>query len=47
MTEGVTGPGGARRGHWLALPPHVATAREAVARIFGRSAGGYAPEVET
>jgi hypothetical protein len=43
----VVGPDGSRRVHWIPVPPHVATAREAVAWSFRTSAGAYAPEVET
>ncbi len=33
--------------HWLLVPPHVASAKEAVAWTFGRAAAAYAPELET
>jgi hypothetical protein len=38
-------PGGPRE-HWLPVPPHVATAREAVAWTFGAGEHGYSPAVE-
>ncbi|QQP89872.1 hypothetical protein IGS68_00900 [Skermanella sp. TT6] len=40
-------PDGSRRRYWLAVPPHVATAHEAVAATFGRTAGAYHPAVES
>ena len=33
--------------HWLSVPPHVATAREAVAWTFGLAAQEFRPDVET
>lgn len=38
---------GRPRVHWLPVPPHVATAREAVAWTFGKTEREYAPWVET
>jgi hypothetical protein len=40
-------PDGATSLHWLSVPPHVATAREAVAWTFGLSEQEYAPAAET
>jgi hypothetical protein len=47
VEDPAAGPGGARREHWLAVPAHLATAREAVARTSGKAAGDYAPVAET
>jgi hypothetical protein len=33
--------------HWLPVPPHVATAHEAVAWTFGKSERDYRPAIET
>ena len=41
------GPDGAPHVHWLPVPPHVATAREAVAWTFGKSERDYRPIIET
>jgi hypothetical protein len=38
---------GVHREHWLGVPPHVATAREAVAWTFGMSESAYAPAAES
>ena len=38
---------GAHREHWLSVPPHVATAREAVAWTFGMSESVYIPSAES
>lgn len=38
---------GRPRVHWLPVPPHVATAHEAVAWTFGKSERDYRPVVET
>jgi hypothetical protein len=41
------GSDGTTRLHWLSVPPHMATAREAVAWTFGLSEKEYAPAAET
>jgi hypothetical protein len=38
---------GQRRRYWLSVPPHVATAHEAVAATFGKTAGTYDPVAES
>jgi hypothetical protein len=38
---------GVHQEHWLSVPPHVATAREAVAWTFGMSESAYAPADES
>jgi uncharacterized protein DUF6745 len=38
---------GVHREHWLSVPPHVATAREAVAWTFGMSESAYSPTAES
>jgi hypothetical protein len=43
----VRGPDGRPHVHWLPVPPHVATAHEAVAWTFGKSERDYRPAVET
>ncbi|MGH6898277.1 MAG: DUF6745 domain-containing protein [Geminicoccaceae bacterium] len=40
-------PHGSRPEHWLCVPPHVATAREAVAWTFGLPEHTYSPSAET
>jgi hypothetical protein len=47
VEDAVHGPDGAPRVHWLPVPPHIATAREAVAWTFGKSERDYQPVVET
>jgi len=47
VEDQVLGPDGSPRRHWLAVPPHVASPKEAVAWTFGQSAAAYAPELET
>jgi hypothetical protein len=47
VEDAVSGPDGRRLLHWIPVPPHVATAREAVAWTFRKSEQTYAPEVET
>ena len=39
-------PDGTRAQHWLRVPPHVASAREAVAWTFGRSEQTYSTSME-
>jgi hypothetical protein len=39
-------PDGSARTHWLSVPPHVATAQEAVAWAFGLSERAYRPAAE-
>jgi hypothetical protein len=38
---------GVHREHWLSVPPHMATAREAVAWTFGMSESAYHPAAES
>lgn len=38
---------GGERVHWLPVPPHLATAHEAVAWTFGKAPGAYRPSHET
>jgi hypothetical protein len=40
-------PDGKRKAFWLRVPPHVRTAREAVAWTFGLAADSYRPIIET
>jgi hypothetical protein len=47
VSDASAGPDGATRLHWLSVPPHVATAREAVAWTFGLNEQEYAPAAET
>ena len=43
---GVTCPSTARR-YFLCVPPHIKSAREAVAWTFGKTPEDYRPEIET
>lgn len=43
----VRGSNGRPHVHWLPVPPHVATAHEAVAWTFGKSERDYRPMIET
>lgn len=47
VEDGTPTPDGTRAAHWLRVPPHVATAREAVAWTFGLPEHTYYPSVET
>jgi hypothetical protein len=47
VADRVSGSEGLARLHWLPVPPHVASPKEAVAWTFGRTAAAYAPELET
>jgi hypothetical protein len=47
VIDASPGPDGATSLHWLSVPLHVATAREAVAWTFGLSEQEYAPAAET
>jgi hypothetical protein len=40
-------PDGSFKHYWLRVPPHIETAREAVAWTFGVEASAYEPAVET
>jgi hypothetical protein len=40
-------PDGIHKHYWLRVPPHIGSAREAVAWTFGLSAGDYAPLIES
>jgi hypothetical protein len=42
----VLGPDGTPLEHWISVPPHVATAREAVAWSFGMDEAEYRPTRE-
>jgi hypothetical protein len=41
VMDASPGPEGVQQEHWLSVPPHVATAREAVAWTFGMSGSAY------
>jgi hypothetical protein len=47
VEDTVRGADGMPHVHWLPVPPHVATAREAVAWTFGKNERDYRPVVET
>lgn len=47
VQDASPGPDGVHQEHWLSVPPHVATAREAVAWTFGMSGNAYAPSAES
>jgi hypothetical protein len=47
VVDSSPNPDGTTRLHWLGVPPHVATAREAVAWTFGLTEQEYAPATET
>jgi hypothetical protein len=47
VEDRVLGPEGLARLHWLPVPPHVVSPKEAVAGTFARPAAAYAPELET
>jgi hypothetical protein len=47
VRDQVLGPDGTRLTHWISVPPHVATAREAVAWTFGMSEAEYRPTHES
>jgi hypothetical protein len=47
VVDAVQEPDGTPRVHWLPVPPHVVTAREAVAWTFGKTAGEWDPLLET
>jgi hypothetical protein len=47
VQDASPGPDGIHQEHWLSVPPHVATAREAVAWTFGMSVNAYAPSAES
>ena len=38
---------GSERVHWIAVPPHMVSASEAVAWSFGQSPGGYRPSMQS
>jgi hypothetical protein len=42
VIDGTPGPDGSRRHYFLQVPPHVRTARKAVAWTYGMSEGAYA-----
>ena len=46
LRDRVLGPDGAPLEHWIGVPPHVATAREAVAWSFGMGEADYRPARE-
>ena len=43
----VRGPGGGEQVHWIPVPPHLATAQEAVAWTFHKGPVGCAPQQES
>ena len=43
----VRGPRGSEQVHWIPVPPHLATAHEAVAWTFHKGPAGYAPQHES
>jgi hypothetical protein len=47
VDDAVIAPDGTRMRYWLSVPPHVASAHEAVAETFGKAAGTYDPDVES
>jgi hypothetical protein len=47
VEDATPGADGTRAEHWLRVPPHVATAREAVAWTFGVSEQTYSPTMES
>jgi hypothetical protein len=47
VEDTVRDASGRPRAHWLPVPPHVATAREAVAWTFGKREQDWDPAVET
>ena len=47
VRDSVVDPDGSITEHWISVPSHVATAREAVAWTFGRSEAAYQPGLET
>ena len=47
IEDATISPDGSRKRYWLSVPPHVATAHEGVAATFGKTAGTYAPQIET
>jgi hypothetical protein len=47
VRDASPGVDGVHPEHWLSVPPHMATAREAVAWTFGMSERAYAPAAES
>jgi hypothetical protein len=47
VRDRVLGPGGMPLQHWISVPPHLATAREAVAWTFGMGETEYQPTAES
>jgi hypothetical protein len=47
VRDPVLGPDGSPLGHWISVPPHMATAREAVAWTFGMAAAEYGPAYQS
>jgi len=47
VQDASPGPDGLHQEHWLSVPPHVATAREAIAWTFGMSESAYTPSAES
>jgi hypothetical protein len=47
VRDASPGPDGVHREHWLSVPPHVATAREAVAWTFGMSESAHSPAAQS
>jgi hypothetical protein len=47
VQDASPGPDGLHEEHWLSVPSHVATAREAVAWTFGMNESAYRPTAES
>jgi hypothetical protein len=47
VTDATVAPDGSRQRYWCSVPPHMATAHEAVAWTFTQTPGTYNPSVET
>ena len=46
VEDKVLAPDGSPKRHWLPVPPHMVSPREAVAWTFGRPVAAYLPELE-
>jgi hypothetical protein len=47
VCDASPGPDGVHQEYWLSVPPHMATAREAVAWTFGMSESAYSPAAQS
>jgi hypothetical protein len=47
VVDVVQGADGGEKVHWIPVPPHIATAREAVAWTFHKNPDDYWPSVES